>query len=223
MFTSAAGVSNPIYRLQTGWACQFSEPAAGRRAIIDVYLPGDIIGLDGPLRTRPVENVLAITSIETQVINSVNVLRELMASDCTALYAAWVLGRRQRRTDRLLNAMLCFDARGRLGMMVLDFYKRLSDRKLITAKSFNMPLTQQHIGKYLGLTVVHVNRVLRTLRDDRIASLERNWLTILDLERLILLAGDRGISGITSKRDPGNAASSEHRVDAGMLTQVPAL
>jgi CRP-like cAMP-binding protein len=57
--------------------------------------------------------------------------------------------------------------------MLLDFYKRLYARKLIAARTYTMPLTQQHIGQYLGLTVVHVNRVLRSLRSDRIALLEK--------------------------------------------------
>ena len=57
-----------------------------------------------------------------------------------------------------------------------------------------MPLTQQHIGQYLGLTVAHVNRVLRSLRSDRIALLEKNSVTILDLERLGKLAREREMS-----------------------------
>ena len=50
------------------------------------------------------------------------------------------------------------------------------------------PLTQVHIAAYLGLTVVHVNRVLRSLRDEQIVSLERHRMTILDLNRLKTLA-----------------------------------
>jgi len=78
--------------------------------------------------------------------------------------------------------------------MLLDFYKRLYARKLIAARTYTMPLTQQHIGQYLGLTVVHVNRVLRSLRNDRIVLLEKNSVTILDLERLRKLARGREMS-----------------------------
>src|SRR5512133_1153688 len=80
------------------------------------------------------------------------------------------------------------DARGRLAMMVLDFYTRLSRRKLITGRMYNLPLTQIQIGNYLGLTVVHINRVLRSLRDDRIVNLEKHCVTIFDLARLTSLA-----------------------------------
>jgi CRP/FNR family transcriptional regulator, anaerobic regulatory protein len=201
-FMAVAGLRDPIYRLQKGWACQGSELRERRRAIIDVYLPGDIIGLDAPFRTRPVGGVLALTAIETKVIDAsdeLGDLGELMASHCSALYVAWLLGHRQRRADRLLTAISCFDARGRLAMMMLDFYKRLCARKLIASEIYNLPLTQQQIGSYLGLTVVHVNRVLKSLRNDRIARLEKNCITILDLEQLTLLA--RGLSDSISKLD----------------------
>jgi DNA-binding transcriptional regulator LsrR (DeoR family) len=73
-------------------------------------------------------------------------------------------------------------------MMVLDFYARLQRRRLITGSTFSLPLTQVQIGGYLGLTVVHVNRVLRSLRDERIVNVERHCVTILDLDRLTSLA-----------------------------------
>jgi hypothetical protein len=53
--------------------------------------------------------------------------------------------------------------------------------------SSSTPPTRRHrhrdqTGQYLGLTVVHINRVLRSLRADRIVSLEKHWVTILDLD-----------------------------------------
>ena len=73
-------------------------------------------------------------------------------------------------------------------MMVLDFYTRLRRSKLIASSVYSLPLTQIHIGSYLGLTVAHVNRVLRSLREERIVNLEKHCVTILDLERLMSLA-----------------------------------
>ena len=45
------------------------------------------------------------------------------------------------------------------------------------------------MGNYLGLTVVHINRIVRSLRDEQIVNLEKNCVTILDLERLTILTG----------------------------------
>src|SRR5262249_38124910 len=43
---TADGSHDVICRLRAGWACQVRGLPNGRRAIIDIYLPGDIIGLD---------------------------------------------------------------------------------------------------------------------------------------------------------------------------------
>jgi CRP-like cAMP-binding protein len=192
MFTAAGLRSDHFYRLQSGWACQYQELGEGRRAIIDLYLPGDFIGFNAPFNMRPIENVLALTAVE--VVGAGNVF-DARASRDTILFIAWLLGHRQHRTDRLLAAISSYDARGRLAVMILDLYKRLRRRKLISTESFNMPLTHRHIGAYLGLTVVHVNRVLKFLRDERIARLERHFLTILDMERLVLLSRNRKMLG----------------------------
>jgi CRP/FNR family transcriptional regulator, anaerobic regulatory protein len=186
---AAAGhVCDVIYHLVTGWACRFHRFSYGRQAIVDVYLPGDIIGLDAISRTRSLEGVIALTSIVTERIDGEQPLTDLMTCRSTALYIGWLLGKRQRRTERHVAAISSLDARERLATMALDFYARLSGRRLVTGSSYCLPLTQVHIAAYLGLTVVHLNRVLRSLRDEQIISLERHCLTILDLSRLKTLA-----------------------------------
>jgi DNA-binding transcriptional regulator LsrR (DeoR family) len=85
-------------------------------------------------------------------------------------------------------------------MMVLDFYTRVHRRKLIASPVYNLPLTQIHIGSYLGLTVAHVNRMLRSLRDVQIVNLEKHCVTILNLERLMSLAQSGEIVAAISGR-----------------------
>jgi CRP/FNR family transcriptional regulator, anaerobic regulatory protein len=177
-----------IYRLRFGWACQFHHLPDGRQAILEVYLPGDVIGLDAAFRTRPLDNVVALTSVQVDAAVVEHGLRGLMMNRHTALYVTWLLGKRQRRTDELLTAISNLDARGRLAMMILDFYKRLCKQRLISSPVYNLPLTQSQIASYLGLTVVHVNRVLGALREQRIVNLERHCITIIDLEQLTTLA-----------------------------------
>jgi CRP/FNR family transcriptional regulator len=184
--SGAPGIA--IYHIRNGWACQIRDLANDRRAIIDLYLPGDVVGLDAVLQTRPLAKVVTLTSVTAEVIGEENALIELVSNGPTALYIAWLLGQRQRRADRLLTAILCLDARGRLAMMLLDFYMRLRRRRLITGLTYNLPLTQVQMGSYVGLTMVHVNRVLGTLRDERIVHVEKHCVSILDLEKLKRLA-----------------------------------
>jgi CRP/FNR family transcriptional regulator, anaerobic regulatory protein len=196
---SCAHSSDKIYHLRAGWACQIRDLASNRRAILDVYLPGDVIGLDTSVQTRPLEEILTLTAATVEAIPGEDALIELMADPATALYITYLLGLRQRRMDRLLAAISCLDARGRLAIMLLDFYKRLRRRKLISAPTYNLPLTQAQIGSYLGLTVVHVNRVLRSLRAEQIANVEKHSVMILDLERLAILAQKRAATRLCDR------------------------
>jgi len=186
---AAAGRSGKaIYHLIEGWACRFHSFSDGGQAIVDVYLPGDIIGLDTISPTRDLEGVIALTSIVAETIDVRQALAELMTRRSIAIYICWLLGQRQRRTERHVAAISSLDARGRMAAMALDFHTRLSRKRLITGSSYSLPLTQHQIASYLGLTVAHVNRVLRFLRDEQIVSLERHCMTILNLKQLKTLA-----------------------------------
>ena len=197
-----------ICRLRAGWACQFRGLPNGRRAIVDIYLPGDIIGLDPGRRTRPLNEVLTLTSVTVERIEATDALINLMTYRPAALYIAWLLGQRQRRIDRRLAAISCLDARGRLATMMLDFHTRLRRRRLVTGSRYKLPLTQIQIADYLGLTVVHLNRVLRSLRDDGIIKVEKRCLTILDLERLMSLGQPETITGSRPDSEEGPVSAA---------------
>jgi CRP-like cAMP-binding protein len=156
-----------------------------------------VIGLDSLFRTQPLQNVLTLTSAKLEVIPADSRLLDLTTDRSTALYVFWLLGQRQRRADRRLAANTRLEPRARLAMMVLDFYARLRRRRLITGSTYNLPLTQSQIGDYLGLSAVHVNRLVGSLRDDDVVNLEKNYVTISDLERLTRLAHGGEVVALT--------------------------
>ena len=94
----------------------------------------------------------------------------------------------------VLACAIRLDARRRLAAMLLDFYERLSRRGLVTGSTYNLPMKQTHIAAYLGLTVAHVNRMLRSLREERIANVEKHAVTIFDVQGLKRLARDTRIA-----------------------------
>jgi CRP/FNR family transcriptional regulator, anaerobic regulatory protein len=210
-----AHAGDVLYRLKAGWAYRFCELSDGNRAIIDIYLPGDIMGFDAALCGRPIENVLTLTTTVVEAITSETGLSGLMASKPIGLYIAWLLNEQQRRTDSLRTATAALDARGRLAAMVLDFHYRLEAQGLITNSSFNLPLTQHLIGSYLGLTVVHVNRVIRCLRDDGLVNIEKHCVTLLDLNALACLAK-------VDDRDPRKMAARSFPTRLAGLPAEPA-
>jgi CRP-like cAMP-binding protein len=72
------------------------------------------------------------------------------------------------------------DARGRLAHLFCELYLRLKAVGLVDGYTLPMPLRQPDLADALGLTPVHVNRVLRDLRNEGLISLRGRRLEILD-------------------------------------------
>jgi CRP-like cAMP-binding protein len=89
--------------------------------------------------------------------------------------------------ERLTNAGRR-SAYERVSHLMLELFVRLSAAGLARDMSFRMPLTQELIGDALGLTTIHVNRTLRSLRRDGLISIQGKRVTLLDPERLSLLS-----------------------------------
>jgi Crp-like helix-turn-helix domain len=66
--------------------------------------------------------------------------------------------------------------------------------------TLSLPLTQEQIADHLGLTLVHVNRTLRRLREERIALVDRQTVVILVFDRLRECA--EGLTQIAEIPDP---------------------
>jgi hypothetical protein len=116
--------------------------------------------------------------------------------------------------DRHLTAITRFDARERCALFLLDLHDRLRRRDLIARPTFNLPLTQEQIADHLGMTMVHVNRTLRHLREDRLAIVAQQVVMLTDLDRLRAL-----VSGMPSLAetpdglsDPDGATAAKGRV-----------
>jgi hypothetical protein len=75
------------------------------------------------------------------------------------------------------------------GLHMCELYVRALNIGLTVGDRFEMPLTQIVLGDALGLTPVHVNRVLRKLKVSGVMSLSRGSLVIADVAKLAIVAG----------------------------------
>lgn len=81
------------------------------------------------------------------------------------------------------------DSQKRVAHLMCELYVRARNVGLTGDGRFEMPLTQAVIGDALGLTGVHVNRVLRRLRLSGMMELAAGSLVIADVARLAAVAG----------------------------------
>ena len=76
----------------------------------------------------------------------------------------------------------------RIAHFLLELLTRLQAIGLADECSYQMPLTQELIGDALGLSVPHVSRTLRQLRDDGLVEIEGQRVIIKDIDALARLA-----------------------------------
>jgi CRP/FNR family transcriptional regulator len=79
-------------------------------------------------------------------------------------------------------------AEERVASAMLEFYNRLAFRGLAANNTFMLDLTQQHLADYVGLTPVHLNRILGRLRARGVISMSGHEVKLLDASALDRLA-----------------------------------
>ncbi|WP_340692415.1 Crp/Fnr family transcriptional regulator [Hyphomonas sp.] len=77
------------------------------------------------------------------------------------------------------------DALERTAHLLLELSVRLTLVTRGTRDGFACPLTQYHLADALGLSAVHVNRVLRELRERGLLTFQKGKVTIHDFDRLV--------------------------------------
>jgi len=80
------------------------------------------------------------------------------------------------------------DARERTAHFLLELGARLKLVGLATSSGYACPLSQYMLADTLGLSAVHINRVLRELREDGLVTFQHGKVEIHDLDGLVLLA-----------------------------------
>jgi CRP-like cAMP-binding protein len=178
-----------VHVLTEGFACRYKVLPDGRRAIVAFLLPGDFCDLHSAVLGRMDHAVASITAcIFTRT--SFARINELAANNPRIANALWWLTLADEAISReWLASMGQRSAGPQLAHLICELYFRLQMIDLAAADSFSFPFTQEELGDALGLSSVHVNRVLHQLREDGLISLQGRLLTILDLPRLERFAG----------------------------------
>jgi len=187
---SVGSTGNAIFNLIDGWVALYTQLEDGRRQIVQFALPGAILGVLPSNRSQATFGALALTSVVVSVIpNSMLAtlsrdepeltmrLARSLARDCSLAFDHLTsIGRRS--------------ARERVAHLILELFTRYRAQwPGNRIEEMPLPLTQEQIGDATGLTSVHVNRVLSTLRKERIVEFHYRRLRILDPDRLIEVAG----------------------------------
>ena len=182
-------MSEETYIVQRGWGCCFKLLQDGQRQITSIVLPGDCINLRSPLRRAANYTFLTVTDMIASRAKASRVVR--LFNEMPHLGVALLLATAQ--DDEMIVEHLISvgrrTARERLAHLFLELHDRLSIAGIATESGFDCPLTQYELADTLGLSAIHVNRMLRELREQGMMTFSDNRVELLDPARMWNLTG----------------------------------
>ncbi len=176
------------YILADGWACSYKLLRDGSRQIVDFQIPGDFLGLRSVLFRTADHNIEPVTVVEASEVLGSDLLQAFSANPRLATAVLWAASRDEAMVVEHLVGIGRRDALERTAHFLLELSARLILVGRGTREGFACPLTQYQLGDALGLCAVHVNRVLRDLREKDLLTFRQGQVTIHDLDRLAELA-----------------------------------
>ena len=166
---SADGPSQPVgYVLLEGWAGTATTITRDRRQVTDLLLPGD---LWLPCRVASADRLLALTAIAVAPV-PLDGLRE--AGRATPELWWNLVGLLDQQDARLRQQVVRNGRRSaheRVAHLLLELYERLRIKGRARDDTFDLPIGQSVIADAVGLSYVHVSRVLTQL--ERTGMIER--------------------------------------------------
>lgn len=181
-----AGERSSLRLLARGLAVKQSVLKDGARQIFGVATPGDLIDLAGLFVGIDYE-VRALAPCEVRKVGA-REFRGMLQDHASLLAALCRAVLTEARAQR--NAMVSLGRRSaaaRTANLFCEIYWRQKTLGLAKDERCAFPAVQGDIADALGLSVVHIHRVLRGLRDDGLAVIKNGVLQILDWERLAAL------------------------------------
>jgi CRP/FNR family transcriptional regulator len=175
-----------IYAIETGWLSRSRTLSDGRRQIIVLFLPTEVCGIKTIFMTRQPDAIEALTPASARRIHYKEAC-DLAAKDfAAAIYLAWQLAQDERHLHNWNVRLGRANGEERLAALLLELRNRLTALGVTSARSrYGLPLTQQQIADHIGLTTVHVGRILRRFRELEMVDIRSNEVVFLDNVRLL--------------------------------------
>lgn len=173
--------------LLRGIACRVNDLDDGRRQILAFQVPGDGVDLYGYALKKLDHSVVTLTQCE------ISRIPHAMLDDLVVRYPqlALTLWRETILDTSLMREQLVRigqrPAMERTANLFCELIHRFESAGFQGGEKYAFPITQGTLASALGISTIHVNRILKQLRDDGVMMLSRSSLIIKDRRKLELL------------------------------------
>lgn len=174
-----------------GWGARYKLLENGRRQIVGFLLPGDLC-IPQAIMTMPLDHsISAINDLHCALVlpekldgveqESVNIRKGLAvdAQVSLAIQREWTVNLAAR------------SAHDRLACLICELFLRLKAVGQTQGNGFSCPLTQIDLAEATGISAVHVNRVINTMRRADLITWREQFIEINDPQRLAHTCGFR--------------------------------
>ena len=175
--------------LVSGWAIKHKLLTDGRRQVIDVVLPGAIIGLHANVFEDSDHSMMALNDLAVAWFEPQEITRLFRDFPLVGMAIAWQAARGESVLMERIASLGRRSAHERMAHIFLEIRRRLRIRGLDKGNELVFPINQGILADLLGLSVVHVNRTLRVMRQSGEIDLSKHTLTLKSMERLVHTAG----------------------------------
>lgn len=174
--------------LLSGFAARYKLLENGSRQITSLHVAGDFIDLHAFLLKKMDHGIMAISDcriayaqhaeLEKITEEEPHLTRLLWLNTLVdgAIHREWIVAMGRRSKKAHLAHLLC------------ELFVRLKTVKLTKGQSFTLPLSQATLSDVLGLSTVHMNRVIQALRQDGVIRWSNQQVEILQWDRLAEIA-----------------------------------
>jgi CRP/FNR family transcriptional regulator len=184
--------SRALFTVRSGALKSYCTTEDGDEQVLGFTLPGELVGLDGMSTGAYASNSVVL---ETASICELpyNKLEDLCRSLSGLNRQMMRVVSKEITTDQEMLLLLGKrNAEERLAAFLLSLSGRYKVRGLSTTE-FNLPMSRQDIGNYLGLAIETVSRLFAHFQKDRLLKVNRRNIELLDMQRLrAMVEGCRG-------------------------------
>jgi CRP-like cAMP-binding protein len=164
----------------SGFATRYRVLKAGERQITAIHVPGDFVDLHSFVLKEMDHSVGALSHCRIRYFPHEG-LRDITERFPHLTRVLWLMTLLDSSIHReWIVAMGRRSAGAQLAHLICELYVRLGIIGLVENQSFSLPITQVELSDALGISAVHVNRVLQELRTENLFTWHNQTIHILD-------------------------------------------
>lgn len=176
--------SDQVFVLCAGWAFRYVQRADGARQIERFLIPGDLFSSISIFEDASHFSAKALTDVQICGFPRSEIREKCFADRGFHAVVAQSCVVDGRDAAKLIAVLGRSSAEQRIAYLFLHLTERIAARHVVRDRRYPLPLRHQHIADAVGLTTVHVSRVLSVFRERGILTLSGGVLEVLDLRAL---------------------------------------